>query len=307
MSKKLYKYVGPDILDIAFSETDYCGFKFSYPKDYNDPYELFLTIDFADNSDVVAFYNEIVQEIPQYPTTCFSKSPIVTPMWAHYAHNSKGFVIEVDEEKLESYVKDVRIDDVIYQDTPREELKGTLQMAMYRGKPRDIMFLRNGVYNAAYFTKKECWGYELERRVVVSDSDVKDIAGNMILQIPTDCITAIIAGPRTKPEYLDKGEEWSSEIDADFYLAKVGKSVSEPYFLNAQNETFLFNGHEIVQSKSACVTCYEPTEQFKEECSWCSISEHQEHVAAANNPLRALADAGALETYIERFNAIGRK
>lgn len=307
MSRKLYKYVGPDILDVAFSESDYCGFKFSYPKDYNDPYELFLTIDFEDNSDVVAFYNEIVQEIPQYPTTCFSKSPIVTPMWAHYAHNSKGFVIEVDEEKLESYVADVRVDDVIYQDTPREELKSTLQMAMYRGKPRDIMFLRNGVCNAAYFTKKECWGYELERRVVVSDSDVKDVGGNMILHIPIDCITAIIAGPRTKSEYLTKGEEWSDEIGADFYLAKVGKSVSEPYFLNLQNETFHFDGNSIVQSISACASCYEPTEELQDECPWCSISEHQENIAAANNPLRALAEAGALGNYIESFNAIGRK
>ncbi|MEZ8097202.1 DUF2971 domain-containing protein [Photobacterium swingsii] len=307
MSRKLYKYVGPDILDIAFSEPDYCGFKFSYPKDYNDPYELFLTIDYEDNSDVVAFYNEIVQEIPQYPTTCFSKSPIVTPMWAHYAHNSKGFIIEVDEVKLESYVEGVRIDDVVYQDTPREELKATLQMAMFRGKPRDIMFLRNGVCNAAYFTKKECWSYELERRVVVSDSDIKDVAGNMILHIPIDCITAIIAGPRTKPEFLAKGEKWSNEIDADFFLAKVGKSVSEPYFLNLQNETFCFDGASIVQSVSACPNCYEPTEQFREECSWCSISEEQEHIAAANNPLRALADIGALDSYVDRFNAVGRK
>ncbi len=52
MSKKLYKYVGPDILDVAFSKDGFCGFKFSYPKDYNDPYELFLTIDFENNPDI---------------------------------------------------------------------------------------------------------------------------------------------------------------------------------------------------------------------------------------------------------------
>jgi hypothetical protein len=87
-------------LDVAFEKEDYCGFKFSFPKDYNDPYELFLTINFEDDPEVIAFYNEIVREIHQLPTTCFSNSPIVTPMWAHYAHNSKGFVIEIDEDKL---------------------------------------------------------------------------------------------------------------------------------------------------------------------------------------------------------------
>ncbi|MFE8726204.1 DUF2971 domain-containing protein [Aeromonas hydrophila] len=52
-------------------------------------------------------------------------------MWAHYANNSEGFVIEVDEEKLKDFSKAVTIDDVKYQDTPREELSLALQMAMY--------------------------------------------------------------------------------------------------------------------------------------------------------------------------------
>lgn len=307
MSKKLYKYVGPDILDVAFSKDGFCGFKFSYPKDYNDPYELFLTIDFENNPDIVAFYNEIINEIPQHPTTCFSKSPIVTPMWAHYAHNSKGFVIEVDEEKLETYVKEANICDVTYQDTPRDELKTTLEMAMYRGKPRDIMFLRNGVRTAAYFTKNSCWSYELERRLIVSDDEITNVAGNMILYIPTDCITSIISGPRTKPEYLEAGKQWSEKIHSQFLSAKIGRSVSKPYFIDSQNSTYVFVGSNITKVSHSCSNCREPVNNGQEECSWCSITEHQEHIAAANNPLRALADAGILERYIQGFNAIGRK
>jgi len=104
MVNKVYKYIGPDILDITFSNEGLCGFKCSYPKDYNDPYELFLTVDLEEKPEILAFYNDVINKIPQYPTTCFSRSPIVTPMWAHYAHNSKGFVLEVDEDKLKKYI-----------------------------------------------------------------------------------------------------------------------------------------------------------------------------------------------------------
>ena len=100
MGKKLYKYMGAEILNMAFEKEGFCSLKCSYPKDYNDPYELFLTISFNQTPEVLAFYKSIVSEIQQYPTTCFSKSPIVTPMWAHYANNGTGFVIEIDEDPL---------------------------------------------------------------------------------------------------------------------------------------------------------------------------------------------------------------
>ncbi|QIF44263.1 DUF2971 domain-containing protein [Aeromonas veronii] len=304
MARKLYKYIGPDILDVAFIKDGFCGFKFSYPKDYNDPYELFLTIDFEGDSDIIAFYNEIVQEIPQHPTTCFSKSPIVTPMWAHYAHNSEGFVIEVDEEKLKAFSKAVTIDDVKYQDAPREELSLTLQMAMYRGKPRDIMFLREGVRVAAYYTKNTCWSYELERRVVVTESEITPVAGNMIMYIPTECVTSIIAGPRIKPEYFEKGQLLSDKIGCLYYSAKVGRSVAKPYFLDSKDNTYVFNDEQIESSSFACMSCKEPVAIDKSHCPWCSISEHQRRTAADKNPLRALADAGILEEYVQGFYSI---
>ena len=56
--KKIYKYISPDILELIFSKKDYCGLKFSYPKDYNDPYELFLTIDFKQNEKMFQYPND---------------------------------------------------------------------------------------------------------------------------------------------------------------------------------------------------------------------------------------------------------
>ncbi len=113
MSKNLYKYIGPEIFELSTAKLGVIGFKCSYPKDYNDPYELFLSIDTSIDTQLLAFYKESVGEIPQFPTTCFSKSPVVIPMWAHYGHSSKGFVIGcrlykgyIGKSLPEKYLKD---------------------------------------------------------------------------------------------------------------------------------------------------------------------------------------------------------
>jgi len=307
MTTKIYKYIGPGILDIAFKRDEFFGFKLSYPKDYNDPYELFLTIDFDDDLGVVAFYNEIVRDISQFPTSCFSKSPVITPMWAHYGHNSKGFVIEVDEEKLREHLADPSLGDVIYQDTPRSELSKYFDMAYRRGKPRDMMFFRNGAQSAAYFTKHTCWNYELERRLVVSNDDVEVIDENMILFIPTECVTAIISGPRTTQDFKDKAAELCIEIDSQYLEANIGKSSSKPYFLDLDSNTYTFNDKNIISCNDYCDDCREPISKGKDYCVWCSITEEDEDIAASGNPLRRFSDAGILGGYIKGFNSIGKK
>jgi hypothetical protein len=306
MRKKIYKYIGAEILELAFKKENFCGLKCSYPKDYNDPYELFLTIDFNDTPDVLAFYKEVIDEIDQHPTTCFSKSPIVTPMWAHYANNSKGFVLEIDEDKLTNYIDPVGLSDVTYQNEPRPDLKNTLQMAYVRRKPRDLMFLKMGVDYAAYFTKNSCWSYELERRLVLSDDHVSDIAGNMILFIPTDCISAIIAGSRTEPDFIKAGVELSDQIDAQYFQAIIGKTNSFPHLMDKNNNTFIFDGSNIVKSPYSCNSCKEPIAKDNQKlCSWCSITE-EDKFNASINPLRMFADTGILDEYLDGFYKIGR-
>jgi len=60
--------MGPEILDLAFSpEDEKVGFKCSLPEDYNDPYELFLSIDRTLDPQLLAFYQESIGEIPQIP------------------------------------------------------------------------------------------------------------------------------------------------------------------------------------------------------------------------------------------------
>ena len=90
MGKKLYKYIGPDVIDLTFKKDGYCGLKCSYPEDYNDPYELFLSMDFNQTPDILAFYKESVGEVPQKPTTCFSNSPIDIPTQSHIVKFSRS-------------------------------------------------------------------------------------------------------------------------------------------------------------------------------------------------------------------------
>lgn len=306
MGKKLYKYMGAEILNMAFEKEHFCSLKCSYPKDYNDPYELFLTINFHQTPGVLAFYKSIISEIRQYPTTCFSKSPIVTPMWAHYANNGTGFVIEIDEDELSNYIDHKGLDDVTYQDEARSEIESSLQMAYQVGKPRHLMFLRQAAYYAAYFTKSSCWSYELERRLIVGDSDIENIYGNMILYIPIDCISKIIAGPRIESSFLHQGIELSKKYSIPFLQVNVGKTTSTPYLTNTSSETYIYDGNGIVKAQFCCNSCKEPMiNNDNEVCSWCLITEEDERYASVN-ALSMLERAGILGDYIKAFNQVGK-
>lgn len=56
MSTSIYKYLGSSYLDHVLGSTDRVTLKCSYPKAFNDPYELFLTVDFSDDPEALAFY-----------------------------------------------------------------------------------------------------------------------------------------------------------------------------------------------------------------------------------------------------------
>ena len=55
MSTSIYKYVGRSYLDHVLGSTDRVTLKCSYPKAFNDQYELFLTVDFSDDPEALAF------------------------------------------------------------------------------------------------------------------------------------------------------------------------------------------------------------------------------------------------------------
>jgi hypothetical protein len=298
---KLYKYIGPDVLELAFSEAGYVGFKCTYPKDYNDPYELFLTIDPNEvEPEILAYYQEILGELPQLPTTCFSNLPNVIPMWAHYACNSKGFVIEVDEETLLKIIPDISIADVDYKDEANVVDLDLVRRAYETGKPRHTYLLQRAAISNAYFTKNICWSYESERRLIVKDSDVTKYEDLMILSIPTECVTAIIAGPRSEEKLKKRCREICKCISCEYFEMLIGKSSIIPFFINTSKKSFLFNGPILAEAHNYCQHCGEPINSedvFK--CNWCTIDETQQIEAASRNPMRLLAKYGLLKDYVK--------
>lgn len=303
MSKRIYKYFGASYLEDVFHKQGVSA-KFSYPKDFNDPYELFLTIDFNERPEVLALYADAIGELPQIPTTCFSHSPAVTPMWAHYAQNLTGFAIEFDEEKLKEHFPECRFDDVDYKPAADDTLKDILYRAYAIGKPRYFYMLRNGVFNAAYFTKLECWSYEIERRMLIPENITKKNNGMMLLDIPKVCITALICGPRATHQTMEKLQAAADSLSCDYLQMKVGKSNAIPYFVDSNGTSRAFVDNRLSPVARCCKTCREPIDTKNHFCPWCQISDTHKQDAAERNAYRILEHVGILDEYVKGMDDI---
>ena len=293
-------------MPLVFSRDGFCGIKCSLPKDYNDPYELFLGVDLKVSSDLLASYNDIVQEITQYPTTCFSNSPSVSPMWAHYANNHSGFVVEFDVDLIKGAFQDIEFKDVDYKDFPDNRIESHLYQATGTKKPRHAMFLRRAVLHEAYFSKQTDWSYEKECRLVADMDQCDNISGNIILQIPMNCVSAIMAGSGASHNDIDLSKEISKNNSLIWYSTIIGKSQTQPFFKNISNTSFVFNGSAIVEADTVCNSCSEPTLDAQNLCPWCRVTDAEKINAAQGNPLRMLDHYGMLENYVRGFDELGR-
>jgi hypothetical protein len=305
--KRIYKYIGPEHIDKVFDSSHAVTLKCSLPKEFNDPYELFLTIDFNERPDALAYYADAIGELPQRPTTCFSRSPAVIPMWAHYAENHQGFAIEFSEEGLAKAFPESGLGDVTYSDTPTEDLSDMLYRAYVIGKPRYTYFLQRGVFSAAYFTKTSCWSYEQECRLIVPESDTRKAGPLFLLDVPNECVTSIICGPRAPDQIKLALIEKAQEIGSRYFELRIGKSSATPYFVDTDGQSFLFDLTEMAPSLQHCETCKEPIAVAAEQCSWCQIDDELRRHVASRNPFRILDHLGLLESYIEGADAVDGK
>src|SRR5947207_10728280 len=96
MGTKAYKYLRSASVEKVSAEAGTSAFKCSYPRDFNDPYELFLTVEYEQDPEVLAYYHEVIGAIQQLATTWLYKSPEVVPMWAQYDENYTGVVSVLD-------------------------------------------------------------------------------------------------------------------------------------------------------------------------------------------------------------------
>jgi hypothetical protein len=95
----LFKYLGPQAVDHVFAGDDEVALRFAFPRDYNDPYELFLQTEPLDE-DHLAFYKYFLGQISDFPVTCFSRRPNSVVMWAHYGREGSGICLGFDEDAL---------------------------------------------------------------------------------------------------------------------------------------------------------------------------------------------------------------
>ncbi|MEZ9187030.1 DUF2971 domain-containing protein [Vibrio splendidus] len=304
--EKVYKYFSHDVLDLAFAKDGYCGVKCSLPKDYNDPYELFLGMDLTIPTDHLAFYHDIISEIPQNPTTCFSYSPIVSPMWAHYANNHSGFVLEFDLAGIQKAFEGNPLWEVSYRTAPLGNLKNILARAAQTLKPRHSYELQNAVFVESYFSKYDQWSYEQECRFVDMTQVTEKIAGNDILFIPWEFVTALILGPNFPEENRQHSRDIALKANLEWYELVIGKSQPKPYVKDESSSTFIFKDKQITPSTNNCRNCFEPLSADAQLCPWCAITESQKSIAAQKNPFRMISAIGQLESYMEAMGKIGR-
>jgi hypothetical protein len=307
MSDNIYKYISSDVFNLVFQRDGFCGVKCSFPKDYNDPFELFLGVDLTVTPELLATYRDIVQDLPQYPTTCFSKSPIVTPMWAHYAGNHSGFVLEFDAKALRHSFERIAIRNVAYKDEPDQSIVQSLQRAAVIAKPRHAIWLQSEVLGQAYFSKHKAWSYEQECRLVDEYGYSEDVAGNWILFMPIECITSVIVGRNFPAALLDATLTIAQDNELGWYRSNIGKSHAMPFLTDRADEVFVFNGENIEPAEHVCKSCSEPLAANRELCPWCSITEEDEIDAADRNPLRILDHFGELEGYYDAIDKIRGK
>jgi Protein of unknown function (DUF2971) len=307
MAALLYKYTGASYLSRVFERRNYVTLKCSLPKDFNDPYELFLTVDYRERPDVLAFYADLIGTLPQLPVTCFSRSPAIVPMWAHYAENSTGVVLAFDDRALSAAFPESGFGDINYRDKADPELRETLYRAYEIGKMRYLYFLRQGVFSSAYYSKATCWGYEGERRMVLARKEVRAHEGHLLVDVPRDCLKAIICGPRASSETLDLVLEKSRIAKCPVFKMQIGRSSADPYFTDDAGTVHIFSTHGISKATATCKSCGEPVPGRRKSCSWCKITAKHVEDAASRNSFRMLDHYGMLQDYMSGMDDIGRK
>jgi hypothetical protein len=173
-------------------------------------------------------------------------------------------------------------------------------------KARHAVWLQQLVLTEAYYSKFTSWQYEEECRLVTSDAEVEDVLGNMILFVPTDCISRIIVAKNAPKELIERSKELAKKYGIEWLHSQIGKSNSLPFFTSEDGSTLTYRDGEIASAENICGSCSEPIDAEEESCPWCKITEEDEYVAARSNPLRMMDHFGLLDDYMKGVEAIER-
>jgi hypothetical protein len=149
-------------------------------------------------------FMETSQEIvSKVGVLCLTNHYHCLPMWAHYANNSKGFVIEF-----------INLDQPFKGD--ETGVLRQVRQITYNGEKCGITFEPRSHENG-FFSKYKDWSYEQEFRVVMPLVDCEQQNINQvqvhIYKIPKNCINRIILGWQTSDEQTIEIKQQVKEIN----------------------------------------------------------------------------------------------
>ncbi len=304
--KYIYKYCPGNLFDIIFSDEGNFSIKFSKLEDFNDPYEYFLTINYDTTADKLATYQEMLTMQLTYLASCFSKSPVITPMWAHYADNFKGFVLEIDEENLINYLNEQKlspkISNVEYSNHPSAYLDECLAYATIRCKFRDIYKFQSAILYHAYFIKQKCWKYEKEKRIILPERVFNN--NNKLLWCPNKFIKSIVVGYKATENEKNYLKDLTQKYKINYYEIYPSKISLNPFLVDINSKTHKYTKNGIKPARYYCPICNEPIKKNQKLCAWCNVTETDKNEAHYRNSFIALARAGLLNKYINDMNRI---
>lgn len=144
---------------------------FSHLEDFNDPFEC-TTLGLFDHVISKRNSNNVIQEkfSRKYLITCFTKQPLNSLMWAHYADSHNGVVLGIDVSKAgfndhSKFIITAEKGSVVYlSEEPKNLNKCTVEFLSNVEKL--TWNSDNRILKQALLHKMDFWKYEEEVRVV---------------------------------------------------------------------------------------------------------------------------------------------
>lgn len=154
---KLFKFYDTNLLSIASLHENY--FWLANPKDFNDPFDCNINlVDHENETDLKKHPDVKRNNIPDIGITCFTEEINEPLMWAHYANNYYGFVLELDPKHTH-----INLDN--------RERKKSINPVLYFDK--FIKVKNTDSFALEYFltAKSDKWKYEKEWRLLADVDD----------------------------------------------------------------------------------------------------------------------------------------
>jgi Protein of unknown function (DUF2971) len=220
------------------------------PSEFNDPFDGLLSKDSYDHflknapfkteeeRDKIAkrFDDNWEQEaqfirVDDWGVICFTEKSDCLLMWAHYANDHKGIIIEFDTTcsgtKTHSF-----FEGVVDSSTPPKVLKAKVNSVNYppsreRPSPKPSSFQQLLINNLYYgFSKSEEWAYEGEHRMSLNYNELSDVIqkdGMHFLKMPEEVISGIYIGCRAdNAKEMKKKEIIDNFTEAKKRNSKIG-------------------------------------------------------------------------------------